>query len=138
MRAGDVSAAMLQLPRAFKRRIHRIIREGATARLIVPGALLAGAGVSALELACTGQVYVPAIIYMSSISETSGTAMAWLSVYCLCFVTPLLALLGFITLGASSKRIAVIASRQAASTKFYLAVFFVLCGLYFGIRAIGG
>lgn len=138
IRGGNLRAVKLQLPTAIKRRTHDAIRRGLSARLIAPAALLAGACVSALEIACTGQVYVPAIIYMSSLSETRTIALAWLLLYDALFVTPLLALLGLTLMGASSKRLAQFAQSQAASTKLYMAIFFVLCAAFFLLRAASG
>lgn len=138
LRRGNSRAVKLQLPAAFKRQTHRAIRAGAGARLVGPAAFVAGAAVSSLEIACTGQVYIPAIIYMLSLSETRNAALGWLLLYDLCFIAPLLVLLGLTLAGTSSERLARFAEGQAASTKLYLATFFVLCAAFFLMRAAAG
>ena len=135
--AGDAAGVRLQLPGIAKQRAHQAIRQALRSSLVAPAAFAAGAVVSVMEIACTGQVYVPALIYMSSISETRSAAIGWLLLYDLMFIAPLLCLLGLSLAGASSKRLAKLAERQAGRTKLLMAVFFVLCAAFFASRALG-
>ena len=56
---GKVKEITLQLPKALKQRIHRVIREQTRTSSLIIGALVIGFAISALELVCTGQVYCP-------------------------------------------------------------------------------
>lgn len=132
---GDYSTVVLQLPSGLKRQSHALIRGGLRSRLLYPASIIVGAGVAALELACTGQVYVPALLYMMSLGTIRATATVWLLLYDLMFVTPLLILLGLVLRGTSSKRLQGLAEAQAGKTKLYLAVFFTLCAAYFLLKA---
>ncbi|MHB8997319.1 MAG: cytochrome c biogenesis CcdA family protein [Armatimonadota bacterium] len=132
---GDFSSVALQLPSALKRQTHAAIRKGLRASLLYPSSFLMGAGVAALELACTGQVYVPALIYMLSLGTMRATATIWLLLYDLMFVTPLLILLVVVSRGTSSKRLQGWAETQVGKTKLYLAVFFAVCAVYFLLQA---
>lgn len=136
LRRGNTAAVKLQLPTALKRQTHHAIRRGMRSPALAVGAFVAGGLVSMLEFACTGQVYVPTLIYLSSLSETRGTAMAWLALYCALFTTPLLILLGVALSGVSSKRLAQAAEQQASRTKLLMALFFVLCAAFFLSRVI--
>jgi cytochrome c biogenesis protein CcdA len=136
LRAGNVGAVKLQLPTALKRQTHHAIRHGLRSPALAVGAFVAGALVSLLEFACTGQVYIPTLIYLSSLSETRRIAVAWLALYCGLFITPLLVLLGLAVGGVSSKRLAQAAQAQASRTKLLMALFFVLCAVFFLSRAI--
>lgn len=135
--AGAPGEVTLQLPGTLKQQAHHLIRRGLRARLIAPASFLAGAGVATLELACTGQVYVPAIIYMLSLTDVRSVALGWLLLYDAVFVLPLLILTGLVGAGASSRWLANLARDRAGRTKQYLAVFFALAAGYFVMRAIG-
>jgi cytochrome c biogenesis protein CcdA len=136
-RAGDFSAMKLQLPGLLKRQVHSAVRGGVRGRYLGPMAFAAGATVSALEFACTGQVYIPAITYMASLSDARAAAVSWLVVYDAMFIVPLLALLGLAYSGVSSKRLAEFAEGRASSTKLLLAAFFALAAAFFLIKASG-
>lgn len=135
IREGLTPEVSLQLPASLKRATHALIRGGVRARLVVPVAFIAGAGVAALELACTGQVYIPAIIYMFSVSGTRADALVWLVLYDIMFVLPLLVLLFLLMKGISSKWPAALARRQMAGTKLAMGLVFVAAGVYFLILA---
>ncbi len=137
LQRGDTRAVKLQLPLALKQQSHALIRRGVRAGLIYPASVLLGAAVSCLELACTGQVYVPALIYMMSVPGLRASGMTWLLAYDLMFVLPLLVLLALVLRGLSSQRLRALAEAQAARTKLALAVFFVLCAAYFILKATG-
>lgn len=83
-RLGDMT---LQLPGSLKDQIRRVIRTGAKARKFVIAAFITGILISLLELACTGQVYLPTILYMLK-SGRSG-AVGHLLVYNIAFIIPL-------------------------------------------------
>jgi cytochrome c biogenesis protein CcdA len=137
LRAGDPSKVRLQLPLAAKQRAHQAIRGAMRSRVAAPAAFVAGGGVSVLEIACTGQVYIPALIYMSSISQTRLAAIGWLLLYDTLFVAPLLCLLALSLAGASSRWLAQAAQQQAGRTKLLMALFFVICAAFFALRAFG-
>jgi len=124
-RRGQHRAMTLQLPHGFKDRIHRVfIRFGRT-RYLVLGGLLLGTLISMLELVCTGQIYFPLIKFMASSGKGDrGRALLLLLVYNLCFVVPLLAILGAAYLGATSERLTGILKRNLAATKVATAFFF--------------
>jgi HEAT repeat protein len=84
---GQMAEMTLQLPGALKEQIRTAIRTSAKARRFVIGAFLAGIVISLLELACTGQVYLPTILYM--VRSGRGDAMAHLFAYNVAFILPL-------------------------------------------------
>ncbi|HBE02075.1 MAG TPA: hypothetical protein DC049_06310 [Spirochaetia bacterium] len=61
---GQESEMTLQLPLAIKQKIHSAIRDNLKTRTVVFSSFILGLLVSFFELACTGQVYLPAIIMM--------------------------------------------------------------------------
>lgn len=85
-RTGDIK---LQLPKQLKKRIHKTIKENTRKRGLITGTIIIGVMVTIFELSCTGQVYLPIIAYIIKI-EGSLSAYAYLSLYNLAFILPLL------------------------------------------------
>ena len=56
-RQGKVKEIALQLPKSFKQRIHKIIRQQTRTSGVIIGAVVIGFAISALELVCTSQAY---------------------------------------------------------------------------------
>ena len=136
LRAGRTSEVTHQLPLGLKRLIHAAVRRGVgRGSLIIPGAFVAGACVSSVELACTGQVYVPAITYMVAANADRLAAIRWLLLYDAMFMVPLLAVLVVAWLGMSSARLKRLAERQSPIAKLLVAGLFLLCALFFALKA---
>ncbi len=68
-RRGRPEEMRLKLPMRLRRWINRVIREGAGLRAFVPVAFVTGAVISIIELACTGQVYLPTILFVLGVPE---------------------------------------------------------------------
>ena len=85
-RADDVT---LQIPKAFKTRIHNIMRSRLGTGGSILGGLVTGAGVTVLESVCTGQSYVPVLMYMLKKDCSNFCVWLLLIVYNLLFVLPL-------------------------------------------------
>jgi len=129
-RAGNTSGMALQLPKFLKLRIHQTIRERARTERIIAGALAAGFVVSLLELACTGQIYLPTIIFMVGSEGYTSRALLYLLLYNICFIIPLLIVFAVVYLGVSSKTIGRVMETNVGSVKLVLAaVFFTVGGL---------
>ena len=129
-RAGNTAGMALQLPKFLKLRIHQTIREKTRMHSIVMGAFLAGVLISLLELACTGQIYLPTIVFMVGAEGYSARAVLYLLLYNLCFVIPLLIVFAVVYFGVSSKSIARLMETNVGSVKLVLtAVFFTVGAL---------
>ena len=138
LRQGRTGEAVLKLPAPLTSRIHRIIRDGVggaplegdaprreTGAVALGGIFLTGVLVSVLELACTGQVYFPTIVYMVR-QEMSAGGLLLLTVYNVGFIIPLTAVFLFIAFGTGSDRIARFFREKGAVTKLILAGVFVV------------
>ncbi len=126
-RAGNVSGMTLQLPAVLKRRIHESIRTNVRTRSLLFGSIAAGVTVSLLELACTGQVYLPTITMLVG---RDVRALGYLLLYNGFFILPLLVVFGIVFFGVSSKRIAGIMEANLGPVKLGMAaVFFLIGGL---------
>ena len=63
-REGRLEDMSLKLPGRLRNLSKTLIREGTGARRFVASSFALGLGVSLVELACTGQVYLPTIIFV--------------------------------------------------------------------------
>jgi HEAT repeat protein/cytochrome c biogenesis protein CcdA/glutaredoxin len=122
---GQLAETTLQLPQFLKTRIHGVIRQGARHSRFVIAAFLSGLAIACLELACTGQVYAPTILFMLQSGRASATA--YLLLYNLAFIVPLFAIFAFAYLGLKSDALIRIQKKHTALVKFATALlFFVL------------
>lgn len=145
-KTGDPERTKLKLPAMVKQRIHKVIREQTDARS-KPGlsasrlklafaALSSGFAVSILESICTGQMYLPTIIYVLGFTKFKLRALGLLLLYNFMFILPLVAVFIFGLLGMTSEKFSRLASRHLAKVKIITsAVFFGLgIGLLLVIR----
>ena len=131
-RRGEHQAMTLRIPLQLRRRMNRVIREGAQARAFVPVAFTTGFVVSIIELACTGQVYLPTIIFVMGVPEMQGKAFLYLLLYNLAFILPLVVVFGLAYFGTTSEQLGVFINRRTATIKLGTALLFlVLAGWLF-------
>jgi cytochrome c biogenesis protein CcdA len=124
VRAGRSRDILLQLPDRFKQRIHRDIRERSRAAGLAAGSLVLGFLVAVFELACTGQVYFPTLVYLVRIRPDAGS-LSYLLLYNLGFILPLAAVFLLSWRGVTSQRLAGFVRRSLAGVKLALAALFL-------------
>ena len=127
-RRGDFRGIALQLPEPVKGRIRLTISREMRRRGLLPAAFAAGFAVSVLELACTGQVYLPTITLIAGREEMRRAGLAYLLLYNAAFIMPLAAVFLAAYFGAASQRLADFARRRVAAVKLLTAVFFLVLG----------
>ncbi|MGA1865594.1 MAG: cytochrome c biogenesis CcdA family protein [bacterium] len=129
-RKGNVGDMALQLPDFLKKRIHKTIRKESNVKKFILGALVTGFIISILELACTGQVYLPTIIFVSRISKFKLRSMVYLLIYNLMFIFPLMTIFVTAYKGTSSQQLTAMLQRSSAPIKLGMAIlFFALAGI---------
>jgi hypothetical protein len=126
----------LTLPRGMQRLSHRTIRGLLGGPGFLGLAFVAGLAISLLELLCTGQVYVPTLMYVLSTETLRGRAFGLLVLYVSLFTMPVVALTLVAYRGVSSQKIASLARRHTATTKLALAVVFALLTVYLACFSI--
>jgi cytochrome c biogenesis protein CcdA len=124
-RAGQTAQIALQLPRALKLWIHQAIRTQLGLRHLALAAFATAVVVSALEFACTSQVYLPTLMYMAQAGDQRFRATLLLLLYNLMFVLPLVAIFLAAYWGVSTRRLAQLAARHTASAKLAMSLLFV-------------
>lgn len=131
-RAGRLEDMSLKLPERMRGWIRYLIREGSRARNYALASLLLGFVVSIVELACTGQVYLPTIIFVLGLPQWRARAALALLVYNLMFVTPLIVVFLLAYYGTTSLQLTRWMTRRAAAVKLGTAILFLLMAGWLG------
>ena len=130
LKRGRPSEMKLQLPDFLKKRIHKIIREESKSNRYFLAALASGFVVSILEFTCTGQVYLPTILFVTNIPSMKTSAVSYLLLYNLMFIIPLLIIFGIVYWGVTSEQLALFLKRRATTIKLITSLlFFALAGI---------
>ncbi|MFA5144615.1 MAG: hypothetical protein WC723_01210 [Candidatus Omnitrophota bacterium] len=141
----DTQGMLLQLPESIKNRIHYVI--GMHYRKTKPSkaegqslpkhvfrlgitALFTGFLVSILEAICTGQTYLPTISFILKTTELKLQALAYLLLYNLMFITPLLVIFLFALLGVTSGQFSAFLKKHLLTIKILMAVLFFGLGVF--------
>lgn len=128
IKQGRIEDIALKLPQGLQRRVHKAIREGRNIRNYVWAAFVTGFFVSLLELACTGQVYLPTIIFVAGVPELRINALGYLVLYNLMFVLPLVIIFLLVFYGTTSKQLTGFFQSNAALVKLLTAILFAALG----------
>ena len=142
-RTGQTQGLVLQLPPKLKQRIHRIIglyyRKGkdesseqgksSVLRLIF-SAFIVGCFISLFEAVCTGQVYLPTIVFVLKTTSLKLKAFSYLLVYNLMFILPLWLILLFALWGVTSQQFSKLAQKHMGTIKILMVALFLGLGLF--------
>ena len=123
----------LGMPNSIKQRVHKVIREGLKTRRLVMGAITVGFLVTLLEGVCTGQVYGPIILMLKT--QYWPQALAYLVLYNLLFVLPLIILTLLTLWGVSSERLGKFLGQRVWLAKLGLAILFTGLGVILLVTA---
>ncbi len=124
--------AVLELSKGLKRKTHEIIRKNAKVKTIWIASLITGILVSFVEFMCTGQIYLPTIVYVINSAGVSARALGFLIVYNLGFTVPIIAITLIAYFSSSTKKIQEYMTSTNAAAKIKLlmgalfTVFFVI------------
>jgi len=128
VRAGNLEDMSLKLPKGLRARINAVIREGRRNEAYVVGAFVTGLLIALLELACTGQVYLPTIIFVSSMPQLRLQAIFYLILYNLLFILPLVVVFILAYFGTTSKDLTNFLKKHAGAVKLGMSMLFVILG----------
>ncbi len=135
-RRGDIGDMSLNLPHSMRKRINAVIRKGRNSQTYIIGSFVTGLIVSFLELACTGQVYLPTIIFVTSVPELRVRAIGFLTLYNLLFVLPLIVVFILAYYGTTSKDLTRFLERNAAAVKLGMVVLFASLAVWLGLSLL--
>ncbi len=135
-RAGRLEDMSLKLPQRLRGLTHQMIREGSRAQNYVLASLALGFAVSIVELACTGQVYLPTIIFVLGLPEWRLRAALALVAYNVMFIVPLIIVFLLVYYGTTSKQLLAWMNRRAATVKLGTAVLFLVLAVWLGYSLV--
>ncbi|MCD6576662.1 MAG: cytochrome c biogenesis protein CcdA [Anaerolineaceae bacterium] len=135
-RKGKLKDMSLNLPEGLRKRINAVIRKGHSTNRYMIGAFVTGIVISMIELACTGQVYLPTIIFVSSMPELRLRAIFYLIIYNLLFILPLIVVFILAYFGTSSKELTRFLQKHAAAVKIGLGILFLALGIWLFLSTI--
>ncbi len=125
------ASVTVRLPESVTRGLHGLIRRGVLERWCVPVAVGLGIFVPLVEAACTGQVYFPTLVFLVKSDISPGWALAYLLVYNVLFILPLVAVLALTCLGLGARPLVEWSRRNVVWSKVLMGVFFLgLTALY--------
>lgn len=127
-RTGRADDIQLKLPHAIRLRVNRVISKHMRTRNLAVGALSLGVIVSLLESLCTGQVYLPTLVFIMRNSSLAPRAFVWIVMYNLMFVMPLVAVFGLAYAGISSQRMLRFSKKHIGASKLLLGLLFLGLG----------
>lgn len=126
---------ILQLPKFLKKRINVVVgshlrgKNRDTAINLVISSFVVGVLVSLLEAACTGQIYLPTIVFIMRNTALRIKAIAYLVLYNLMFVLPLVVIFILTLLGVGSQKFNKLLKENMANIKLLMFLLFVLLGI---------
>lgn len=133
-RTNSADSFKVKLPKAVRQKINSLIsmfyRPGfgsapkSKAALIV-GTFVVGFLVSLLEAVCTGQVYLPVIVFILKEPALRIRAITYLLIYNLMFIAPLLIILCVGVFGMNSKKLEEFFRKKVALVKLLMFVLFL-------------
>ncbi len=123
-KSGSPDEVTLKIPRRVKARIHAVMRGGlGLGGPVVSGALV-GAAVTLLESVCTGQGYLPVLMYLVKAETSRLHAWLLLVLYNLLFVAPLAAVFVCFHRGMQINTLIAWSRRNLVAVKVLLGLFF--------------
>lgn len=139
LKKGRPSKMKLQVPNFLKKKIHQMIRvrsdvleankESASIRFLL-AAVVIGFIVTLFQSTCTSQVYLPTILFVTTIPSLRGNAVLYLILYNFVYILPLLVIFGIVYWGVTSEQLSFFLQKRASTIKLLTsAFFFALAGI---------
>jgi cytochrome c biogenesis protein CcdA len=135
-KTGDTRDITLQLPKAVKLRIHKVISGNLSGKRFALGAVVTGFLVTLLEAVCTGQVYLPTIVMMTSQPGLKVLGWLYLVFYNILFVLPLIAVSVLAYFGLKWDRLAKMTQRNLSLLKMLLGVIFIALAAFLAVQVL--
>jgi len=137
-RDGDPNEMTLQMPKWAKKATHTIVRTAARSEYLAAFAFFVGFGITFFEFLCTGQVYLPTIVYILGVPELRSQAMFYLILYNLLFISPLVIVFVAAYLETTSKSMQDLFKKHVAGTKIAATIFFLFIGVVMLVTGLPG
>ncbi len=132
---GHAESMVLQLSHTEKKTIHTFLRKPKVQGTAIFSFLVAFP-VSIVSFSCTGQTYLPTIVYIYSLPSLKAKATFYLILYNVMFILPLIAIVYLTYRGTTSKKIKDWFIEHLATIKLWTGVVFIALFAYLLNRAL--
>lgn len=120
----------LGLPKGLRVKINQYLKESFSKRRLFAAAVMSGFAISILEAGCTGQVYLPTIMYIAREAASYRLkAFGYLAFYNAFFIIPLVTVFLSVFFGSQSKALVEFGRRNILFSKIALAGLFVVLSI---------
>ena len=125
------AAVTLRLPDALRDRLHRYMGAAVRHRRVAAAAIVCGVVVTVIESVCTGQVYLPTLVYLVRSGHSVPRNSLLLLLYNTAFILPLAAVLVLACLGIQAGALVRWSTRHVTTGKLLLGLFFLGLAILF-------
>jgi cytochrome c biogenesis protein CcdA/glutaredoxin-related protein len=136
IKIGKTKEIVLKLPKKIKNFIRWIILKQVNIKYFIIFAFFTGMVISIFEFVCTGQVYLPTIIYIMGVPGYSGQAFGYLLLYNLMFIVPLIFIFIAAYYGVSGQKLKKILKKHVGLIKILTALMFFMLGIFMIILSL--
>ena len=130
IRKGKTKEMVLKLPKKIKELVRWITQRQVNIKYFTIFAFFTGMTISIFEFVCTGQVYLPTVIYIMGLPEYRGQAFGYLVLYNLMFIIPLILIFVAVYFGVTDKRLKAMVKRHVGLIKILTAIMFFILGVF--------
>jgi len=132
-RTGKAQDIKLQLPRALKVQIHKVISGNLGGGSLAIGSIVTGFLVTLLEAVCTGQVYLPTIVLMTQQEGLRLQGWLYLAFYNFLFVLPLLGIMVLAYYGLTWTDLSRATQKHMVTLKSLLGIVLALLAMFLAV-----
>ncbi|HCE42835.1 MAG TPA: hypothetical protein DET40_04755 [Lentisphaeria bacterium] len=125
IRRGSVKDINLKLDDGLRRKINEVIRKNVRLSHYIVGTAVIGFSVSVLELACTGQTYLPTVLFIVNTQGLSMKALLMLISYNVAFIVPLVVVFMLFFVGVTDKQLSEWIRNHAGKIKLATGLVFI-------------
>ena len=118
----------LGLPKGFRVKINQYLKKSFSEKKLLVAAILSGFVISLLEAGCTGQIYLPTIMYIAR-QSTSFRAFFFLILYNVFFIIPLFIVFLGVYYGSQSKALVSFGRKNILFSKLALGSLFIVLSI---------
>ncbi len=140
IKSGKGEEITLQLPGFFKKTARDIIKKNLSTSFISLSAFLVAFPISIIEFLCTGQTYLPTIVYIIGVPELKIKGIFYLIIYNFMFVVPLIFIFLGVYFGISQRALGKFMRENVGKIKLIMSIiFFILSGylIYLVLKSFG-
>lgn len=140
IKSGKGEEIALQLPGFFKKTARDIIKKNLSTSFLSFSAFLVAFPISIIEFLCTGQTYLPTIVYIIGVPELKIKGILYLIIYNFMFVLPLIIIFLGVYFGLSQRTLGKLMRENVGKIKLIMSIiFFILSGylIYLVLKSFG-